>query len=151
MSEFEAQVPSAQDGKDRLDARRREGRFARLAGGDPLRRYLRFSDAGRVPPRDIITAVEDLLIERYGPPRAGRLPAGLRLEMHPSVARWFMVSDDDEIRHARNIPGDLFTVPVLVTVHLPENRWRLLIVTEEVLIGGGIYISPPGDEGAPVP
>lgn len=98
-----------------------------------------------MPPRDIMTAVEEALTEKYGPPSKLRaLPRGLRLEMHPSVRQWLMVSDDSLFRYTRNIPEDLFRVPVLVTMHLPEDHWRLVIVTEEVIIGGGIYAGPPG-------
>jgi hypothetical protein len=112
---------------------------------DELRERLAFSTDGHVPPRAIIAAVEDALFERYGPPsRFRELPAGLRLEMHPSIRRWFMVSDDDLFRYAMDVPGDLFSVPVRVTVHLPEDHWRLVIVTEEVILGGGIHGGNPG-------
>lgn len=151
MSEFGAQVPSAQDDKDRLDARRHEGRFAHRVDEDVLRKYLRAGTGNQVRPRDIMTAVEEVLTEKYGPPRLRTLPAGLRLEMHPGVALLFMASDDGLFRFARRIPEDLFTVPVLVTMHIPEGSWRLVIVTEEVLLGGTTGISPPGGSGPPAP
>lgn len=114
---------------------------------DPLRRYLRFDEGNRVRPRDIMTAVEEVLTERYGPPRQRVTPPGLRLEMHPSVRQWLLVSDDELLRHCRNLPDELFAIPVLVTTHLPEGRWRLVIVTEEVILGGTYYVSAPGDKG----
>jgi hypothetical protein len=143
VSEFESPAPSAQDDFDKLMARRREGRFADLK--DPLRKYLAFSTEGRVPARAIMAAVEEAITERYGLPSGFRvLPPGLRLEMHPSVRRWLMVSDDTLFRYAARVPDDLFSVPVLVTAHLPEDRWRLVIVTEEVILGGGIHGENPG-------
>lgn len=87
--------------------------------------------------RTLITSVNEYLREHYGPFIQGwsRLPEGLRLEMHPGTRQWLLVNAD------LNGPGsyygfdlDQFRVPVRVTTDVPEGSWRLVIVTEEVLL-----------------
>jgi len=85
--------------------------------------------------RDLITKVHGYLGERYGPRMI--FPEGLRLEMHPSVRRALMVCRDlwGPASFAGD-PVDQFPVPSKVTMDLPEDTWRLVIVQEEVLLTG---------------
>lgn len=94
--------------------------------------------------RAMLLTVRSWLMNRY-PLYAYRiegerlpLPAGMRLQMHPSVAH-----------RVRQVPppiGEDFTdpdawkkrfeVPVEITPTLPEGQWRLVTVTEDVHCGG---------------
>lgn len=84
--------------------------------------------------RQLFTEARAYILEHYGAP-ARDLPAGLRMEMHPtvlralrmSVARW---SNAD-------LQDSLFEVPMKVNPDLTARGWRLVIVTEDVLLAGG--------------
>ena len=83
----------------------------------------------------LITGVREYVRENYAPPREP--PAGLRVEMHPSVRRLLMVDPDlwEPPVRERDETG-FFPVPVRVTADLKPGAWRLVIVTEEVLLEG---------------
>lgn len=98
--------------------------------------------AGQQLARSLITGVRKYMREHY-PSMPGvppELPPGLRLEMHPSVRRVLMTDPDlwepgggawDEA------PDHFFApAPVKVTMDIPAGTWRLVIVTEEVLLSG---------------
>lgn len=92
--------------------------------------------------RDLITLVNEYLRERcpHLPGVPAELPAGLRLEMHQSVRRYLMVNAD-LWEPGFGLSGDIsewFRVPVKVNPELSKNTWRLVIVTEEVLLDGGL-------------
>jgi len=85
--------------------------------------------------RDLFTKSSGYLAEHYGPQMI--FPEGLRLEMHPSVRRAMMLCRD--LWGASGITGDPidhFQVPAKVTMDVPEGTWRLVIVTEDILITG---------------
>ena len=67
------------------------------------------------------------------------LPPGMRVEMHPLV-RHVLMADPDLWEPgwplARNDVTGWFPVPVKVTMDLGKGEWRLVIVTEEVLLAG---------------
>jgi hypothetical protein len=88
--------------------------------------------------RHLVTSVREYMLEHYG--YKPELPPGLRLEMHPSVRQWLMTDADlltegewppEEVR-----TEDFLPVPVKVTLDLKRDQWRLVIITEEVLLGG---------------
>lgn len=85
--------------------------------------------------RDLITGVREYVSGHYAPPR--ERPEGLRVEMHPSVRRLLMTDPD-----LWGGPGwetsadDFLPVPARVTVDLKPGTWRLVIVTEDVLLEG---------------
>lgn len=90
------------------------------------------------PAKALLIAVREYLDEHY--PhwtfRVGALPDGLRLELHPE-ARNKLWRD----AYTRDWPhnwGTVFGVPVKVTPDLPGGTWRLVIITEDVLLGGGL-------------
>lgn len=86
--------------------------------------------------RQVITSVRDYVREHYQP--GDPLPDGLRLEMHPAVIRLLMMDQslwEYPVREAR--PEDWFPVPVRATTDLGGVRWRLVIVTEELLLDSG--------------
>jgi hypothetical protein len=89
------------------------------------------------PAKLLLAAVYNYLDDRYPYWRVSpqSLPDGLRMEMHPATR--MMIMRDDESRHW---PVDdlarVFCVPVKVTTDLPEGYWRLVVVTEDVLVGG---------------
>lgn len=65
-----------------------------------------------------------------------RLPDGLRLEVHPAVQRVLMTDPDLWERPGRETAlDDFFPVPVRVDYEL-KRQWRLVIVTEEILLAG---------------
>ena len=85
--------------------------------------------------RDLVTKVNEYLADRYGP-FYRNVPAGLRLEMHPLARRYLMVSRDlwePGFPHPSDI-AEWFRVPVKVDMDLPSGSWRLVIVTEDVLL-----------------
>ena len=85
--------------------------------------------------RDLITGVREYVREHYAPREP--LPAGLRVEMHPDVRRMLMVDLDLWERPGREREmGDWFPVPARVTTEMKPGTWRLVIVTEEVLLDG---------------
>lgn len=85
--------------------------------------------------RHLVTSVNEYVQEHYNP--YGLLPAGLRLEVSPQV-RYLLMRDQDlwERPGREGALEDFFPVPVRVTTDLGKGRWRLVIVTEEVLLGG---------------
>jgi hypothetical protein len=121
---------------ERLQRRRREGRFANPIDYEAVRRLQEARMKQDVHPnvQDFITAVMKHLLDTYGPRRKGWLPAGLRLEMHPTVNRRLMT---DEKYYTW--PGEMSTreqLLVKVTTDVPPGTWRLVIVVEDVLLGG---------------
>jgi hypothetical protein len=94
--------------------------------------------------RNLVIAVHEYVREHYPvsffPHRHQELPEGLRLEMHPSVRRALMM-DPDLLEpgwpQARDDVHGWFPVPVKVTTDVNPGRWRLVIVTEDVLLDGG--------------
>lgn len=85
--------------------------------------------------RDLITGVREYVREHWT--RSEPPPEGLRVEMHPDVRRLLMTDQDLWER-----PGwecgmeDWFPVPAKVTTDVKPGTWRLVIVTEEVLLEG---------------
>lgn len=91
--------------------------------------------------RHLVTSVNEYVREHYplsGPPYRRPLPDGLRLEMHHSLRRLLMTDPDLWERPGleTNV-GDWFLVPVKVTTDLKADQWRLVIVTEKILMLGG--------------
>lgn len=90
--------------------------------------------------REVLEAVDNCLQDRYGPRVKGItppvLPAGLRLEMHPET--FSLLRRDSEAFAYGSRLEDKFQVPVKVTADLEPRTWRLVIVTEEVLLSGGV-------------
>jgi hypothetical protein len=85
--------------------------------------------------RDLITGVREYVREHYAPGEP--CPDGLRVEMHPSVRRLLMTDPDLWERPGRECElDDWFPVPAKVTTDVPPGKWRLVIVTEEVLLEG---------------
>lgn len=85
--------------------------------------------------RHLITSVNEYVREHYMPGEPP--PDGLRLEMHPAIRRCIMM--DRDLCAGPWTGGELpdwFPVPVKVTTDLAKNQWRLVIVTEEVLLEG---------------
>lgn len=92
-----------------------------------------------VAPKELVQAIASKLTEEYGPPISRRLPEGLRLEVHPSV-RGMLYRDPDLWPHMEDIdPAEKFEVPVRLSIDLPPGGWRLVIVTEDVLMGGTVH------------
>lgn len=86
----------------------------------------------------MVTAVEQWVHDR-GP--YWRPPPGLRLEMHPSVGH--MLRRNWAPSYSDSVSGtgpDPFPpkIPVKYTADLDYGCWRLVIVTEDVLIGGDL-------------
>jgi hypothetical protein len=78
--------------------------------------------------------VAQYLTDTYGPFGSQHLPEGLRLEIHPMAYRHLLRCPD-----SGPWPEDLarhFTIPVKVSDDLPTDTWRLVIITENVLLGG---------------
>lgn len=96
------------------------------------------------PAKMLLIAVTEYLDEHYPhwqtPWRA--LPDGLRMEMHPRVH--YTLAADPDTYHWPREPGDsfeelyrrTFRLPVKITPDLPEGTWRLVVVTEDVKLGG---------------
>jgi hypothetical protein len=92
------------------------------------------------PGRRLLLAVREF-IDREWPywQSGGVLPEGLRLEMHPAAYHLLLrdpslypgwMSDPQE--EARK----LVPVPLKVTADLEPGHWRLVVVTEDVRLGG---------------
>ena len=96
------------------------------------------------PARLLLIAVTEYLDEHHPYWRVSpqSLPEGLRMEMHPRV-HYTLAQDSDTYFWPRE-PGDsfeelyrrTFRLPVKITPDLPEGTWRLVVVTEDVKIGG---------------
>lgn len=96
------------------------------------------------PAKVLLAAVTAHLDEQYPLWRTNpqTVPAGLRMEMHPR-AHYMLVRDPETNTWPRE-PGDsfeelyarTFRIPVKITSDLPEGYWRLVVVTEDVLLGG---------------
>ena len=95
------------------------------------------------PAKTLLIAVTGYLDEHYPYwTPGGALPGGLRLEMHPRV-HYTPAQDSDTYEWPRE-PGDsfeelyrrTFRLPVKITPDLPEGTWRLVVVTEDVKLGG---------------
>jgi len=94
--------------------------------------------------KDFIGLIYKELTDRYGPSYLWKqqpLPAGLRLELHPSL--YHTLWSDPELWSLHNIlRGEAaglegwFRIPVKSTNELLGCTWRLVIVTEEVLASG---------------
>lgn len=99
---------------------------------------------GISPAKALLYAVRNYLDEAYPywQTRWGALPDGLRMEMHPRT-HYTLVQDPDTYSWPRE-PGDsfeelyarVFRLPVKITPDLPEGTWRLVVVTEDVKLGG---------------
>jgi hypothetical protein len=88
----------------------------------------------------LMYAIRDELTKRYGPFWGHSLPAGLRLEMHPSTVN-LLYQDSELWEHGYTETIDTlilraFSVPLKITLDVEEDHWRLVIVTENVLLGG---------------
>jgi hypothetical protein len=97
--------------------------------------------------RHLIFSVNEYVQEHYNPYGRLLLPDGIRLEMHPAV-RYALMRDLDlwERPGRETVLEDWFPVPVKVTTDLAKDQWRLVIVTEEVLmLGGRMPPEPPVD------
>lgn len=96
-----------------------------------------YGDLG--PARTLIAAVQDKLREKWPESAIGWhvFPEGLRLEMHPKAYMTFWADPYSQLLPAReeNLEGVL-GVPVKVIPDLPEGTFRLVIVTEDVIMGG---------------
>lgn len=94
--------------------------------------------------RHLIMSVRKYVNENYSP--VSTCPAGLRVEMQPAVQRMLM-TDPDLWEHLWERPGretaldDFFPVPVRVDYEL-KQQWRLVIVTEKVLLAGTMPEKP---------
>lgn len=110
------------------------------------------------PGKALVNHVYEKLTGKYGPSYlwydrvadVSRLPVGLRMEMHPSV-RQRLLTDvylgrygfgntcDPFIGYGYTGDAELqeqFRVPVKITIDLPKDTWRLVIITEEVISAG---------------
>jgi hypothetical protein len=94
------------------------------------------------PARALQYAVRGYLNEHYGPlwpQRAGALPDGLRLELHP--AAYQLILTDPASAHWPPLLDagaleETFGVPVKVDAALERGTFRLVIVTEDTLLSG---------------
>ena len=90
------------------------------------------------PAKTLLIAVREYLDERYRhwTFRVGALPEGLRLELHPAARN--RLWRDEYTRHWPDDWGTVFGVPVKAAPDLPDGTWRLVIITEDVLLGGNL-------------
>lgn len=84
--------------------------------------------------RELVTSVRQYLHDHYPD---DVYPAGLRVELHPAVSRLLMINPD--LNPARGASWEetmagYVPVPLKVTAELPRDGWRLVVVTEEVLL-----------------
>lgn len=86
-----------------------------------------------VTPRRWLACLKQFLQFKYGITRD--YPAGLRLEMHPSVYTW-IVNDPELLCESIGALGAKATLPVKVNHDLDRGAWRLLMVKEEELVAG---------------
>lgn len=97
------------------------------------------SDPVPGPVRALYIAVTAWLDATYPFWREGQLlPAGLRLELHPKAYN-VLRQDPEGWRAWDGRPeglGRMLAVPVRVNHDLPPGGWRLVIITEDVKIGG---------------
>ena len=92
------------------------------------------------PARTLLNAITLYLRKQY--PMWDRfpdiLPAGLRLEMHPDV--YYTIMRDPYTLDWPTPDADglskVFRLPVKVTPDLDSGHWRLVVVTEDVKLGG---------------
>jgi hypothetical protein len=95
-------------------------------------------------PRELIDNIGRYVKVWAGPDYPGKIspPEGLRLEMHPTV-RIALLRDDTV---SANLPfgndplSELFKIPVTVNADLPVGGWRLVIVTEDILLLGALKV-----------
>lgn len=96
------------------------------------------------PAKMLLIAVTEYLDEHYPhwTYRVNALPEGLRLEMHPRV-HYTLAQDPDTYFWPREADDSfeeiyrrVFRLPVKITPDLPEGAWRLVVVTEDVKLGG---------------
>jgi hypothetical protein len=93
------------------------------------------------PARALQYAVRGYLNEHYGPlwpQRAGSLPDGLRLELHPAAYQLVLADpwSADWPVTGGGVLEEAVGVPVKVDAALDRGTFRLVIVTEHVLLGG---------------
>lgn len=87
----------------------------------------------------LIKVVEDYVRERRRLGGGYDLPKGLCLEMHPRVRHMIMRNWQPDYRvfvaepYKMPLPAE---VPVKINPDLPDNTWRLAVITVEVIIGG---------------
>jgi len=95
-------------------------------------------------PRELISNIQRYVKIWAGPDYPGKVwpPEGLRLEMHPTVR--IALLRDKTVSH--NLPfgndplSDLFQMPVRVNGDLPAGGYRLVIVTEDILLIGSLKV-----------
>jgi hypothetical protein len=89
-------------------------------------------------PATLIANIQRFVKIWYGPAPLYVLPPGLRLEMHPAV-RIALLKDDavaESLPFGNDPLREMFKLPVVVNMDLPEDGWRLVIVTEDVILTG---------------
>lgn len=87
----------------------------------------------KVPAGELVQAVVVCLRERW-PAGPKTYPPGLRLEMAYGVYNHLKRDPASAVW-----PGDLsevFGLPVKITPEMPADTWRLVIIAEDVLLGG---------------
>lgn len=94
------------------------------------------------PARELVEAVRAYLDEHYPLWRtdpARYLPDGLRVEMHPGIYH-LVLRDPDTWNWQPSTSGmnEAFGLPVRITPELASGTWRLVLVTEDVKMGGRI-------------
>lgn len=86
----------------------------------------------------LIKIVEDYAMERRRPGGGYDLPEGLVLEMHPRVMHAVMrnwMPGYSDLVSGQQTPF-LAQIPVKISPDLPDNTWRLAVITAEVINGG---------------
>jgi hypothetical protein len=95
-------------------------------------------------PRELIANILRYVKIWAGPDYPGKVwpPPGLRLEMHTTV-RIALLRDDTV---SRNLPfgndplSELFHMPVRVNSDLPVGGWRLVVITEDIVLIGALKV-----------
>lgn len=86
----------------------------------------------------LIRIVEDYVLEHRRPGGGYSLPEGLVLEMHPRACHAILrnwAPGYGAFVSGREMPFPA-EVPVKVSPDLPENTWRLAVITVDVINGG---------------
>lgn len=97
----------------------------------------------------LIKVVEDYALEHRRPGGGYDLPEGLCLEMHPRVRYMILqnwVPGYSAFTSGREWPFPA-EIPVKINPDLPDNTWRLAVVTVEVISGG--QMSPADSSSSP--
>jgi len=91
--------------------------------------------------RTLLLAIREKLRELYGHEALKpQLPPGLRLEMHPDLFNRVLTDADLTYRSGNFIEPvqEYFGLPVKVVPELPRLGFRLVVITEELLLGGSL-------------